>query len=55
LLKNKKKISKALKAIDPELIGSTVPLDIENIVTLHLDILAQQQAYRRGSSFPLLI
>lgn len=50
-----KACGKYLKAIDLELIGSTVPLDIENIVTLHLDILAQQQGYRRGSSFPLLI
>lgn len=46
---------KYLKTINPELFGSAVPLDIEHIVTLHLDILAQQQGYRRGSSFPLLI
>jgi FdhE protein len=50
-----KACEKYLKAVDPELFGSRVPLDIENIVTLHLDILAQQQGYRRGSSFPLLL
>jgi len=50
-----KACGKYLKAVDPELIGTPVPLDIENIVTLHLDILAQGHGYRRGSSFPLLI
>jgi FdhE protein len=50
-----KACGKYLKTIDSELIGSAVPLDIENLATLHLDILAQQQGYRRGSSFPLLI
>lgn len=50
-----KSCEKYLKIVDAELIGPAVPMDIENIVTLHLDILAQQQGYRRGSSFPLLI
>ena len=46
---------KYLKVIDTQAIGCRVPLDVENIATLHLDILAQKGGYRRGASFPLLI
>ncbi|MCX8012112.1 MAG: formate dehydrogenase accessory protein FdhE [Desulfobacterota bacterium] len=44
-----------LKVVDFDSLGKPVPLDIENIVTLHLDILAQREGYRRGSYHPLLV
>lgn len=44
-----------LKIVDTECLGCKVPLDVEHIGTLHLDILAQQQGYQRGAPFPLLI
>jgi len=46
---------KYLKAVDIECIGSPVPLEVENLATLHLDILAQREGYGRGAHYPLLI
>jgi len=50
-----KACQKYLKAVDIEFIGNPVPLEIENIATLHLDILAQREGYGRGAHYPLLI
>jgi FdhE protein len=50
-----KACQKYLKAVDIECIGTPVPLDVENIATLHLDILAQREGYGRGAHYPLLI
>jgi len=50
-----KACQKYLKAVDIELIGASVPLDVENVATLHLDILAQREGYGRGAHYPLLI
>ena len=50
-----KACQKYLKAVDIERIGTPVPLDVENIATLHLDILAQREGYGRGAHYPLLI
>jgi FdhE protein len=50
-----KACKKYLKAVDLECIGTPVPLDVENIATLHLDILAQKEGYGRGAHYPLLI
>jgi FdhE protein len=46
---------KYLKVIDTQAMGHKVPLDVENIVTLHLDILALKKGYQRGGKFLLLI
>jgi len=46
---------KYIKVIDTHILGHRVPLDVENIVTLHLDILAQKEGYKRGAQFLLLI
>jgi FdhE protein len=50
-----KSCQKYLKAVDIESIGASVPLDVENVATLHLDILAQREGYGRGAHYPLLI
>ena len=50
-----KSCKKYIKVIDVQVIGFKVPLDVENIVTLHLDILAQKKGYRRGGAFHLII
>ena len=50
-----KACQKYLKVVDTAALGSHVFLDIENIVTLHLDILAQKEGYQRGARCPLLI
>jgi FdhE protein len=50
-----KACQKYLKTVDIEFLGNPVPLDVENIATLHLDILAQKEGYGRGASCPLLI
>lgn len=50
-----KACQKYLKAVDIGFIGTPVPLDVENIATLHLDILAQREGYARGAHYPLLI
>jgi FdhE protein len=50
-----KSCQKYLKAVDLELIGASVPLDVENVATLHLDILAQREGYGRSAHYPLLI
>ena len=50
-----KACQKYLKAVDLDFFGTPVPLDVENIATLHLDILAQKEGYARGASCPLLI
>ncbi|MBN2468801.1 MAG: formate dehydrogenase accessory protein FdhE [Deltaproteobacteria bacterium] len=44
-----------IKGVKVEEIGYRVPLDVENILTLHLDMLAQKEGYRRGARFQLLI
>ena len=44
-----------LKVVDIESLGYQVPSDIENIITLHLDMLAQREGYHRGARYPLLI
>jgi FdhE protein len=50
-----KACQKYLKAVDIEFIGNPIPLEVENIATLHLDILAQREGYGRGAHYPLLI
>lgn len=47
--------NKYLKIIDTACLGHPVPLDVEHVGTVHLDMLAQQQGLRRGTPFPLLI
>lgn len=44
-----------LKVVDTDVLGSRVPLDVENIATLHLDMLAQQEGYERGAPIQLLV
>jgi len=44
-----------LKVVDFESIGKPVPLDVENIVTIHLDMLAKREGYLRGSYHLLLL
>ena len=44
-----------LKVVDGQRIGPHLCLDVENLATLHLDILAQREGYRRGAPYPLLI
>ena len=46
---------KYLKVVDSVSLGYQVPLDIENLITLHLDMLAQREGYHRGAQYPLLI
>ncbi|HNR12101.1 MAG TPA: formate dehydrogenase accessory protein FdhE [Thermodesulfobacteriota bacterium] len=44
-----------LKVVDTDILGERVPLDVENIATLHIDIMAQQHGYERGAPIQLLI
>lgn len=44
-----------LKIVDSEYLGHRVPLDVEHLGTLHIDILARQEGYQRGTPLPLLI
>ena len=50
-----KACQKYLKAVDSGLIGTPVNLEVENVATLHLDILAQREGYGRGARYSLLI
>jgi FdhE protein len=46
---------KYIKAVDVNIIGKRVPLDVENIATIHLDMLAQQEGFERGAPIQLLV
>ena len=43
-----RKCSSYLKVADSRLIGDQRPMDLEDIATLHLDLLAQQEGFTRG-------
>jgi FdhE protein len=45
-----KQCGRYIKTLDMRAIESPAPLEIENLITLHLDILAQQQGFKAHSS-----
>ncbi len=46
---------KYIKVVDTDVIGKPVPLDVENIATIHLDMVAQQEGFERGAPIQLLV
>ena len=46
---------KYIKVVDTDILGKRVPLDVENIATIHLDMLAQQEGFERGAPIQLLV
>jgi len=47
-----RKCSCYLKVVDTRQIGQGLPLDIEDIATLHLDVLAQKEGFTQGKKNP---
>jgi len=45
-----KKCGRYIKTLDMRVIDSPAPLELENLITLHLDILAQQQGFNARNS-----
>jgi FdhE protein len=41
-----KKCNRYIKTLDKRAVVSLVPLELENLVTLHLDILAHEQGFK---------
>ncbi len=43
-----RKCSSYLKVVDNRQAGTALPMDIEDVATLHLDLLAQREGFTRG-------
>lgn len=43
-----RKCNRYLKVVDSRELGAGLPMDIEDVVTLHLDILARKEGFSQG-------